>query len=74
MASSFTTTSFKSKSFTRRSALTIIAGGGALLSVGRAAAEARTGRAIYPVAVPVYQSQFVADRAGFSKTPTSNVS
>ncbi len=40
------------KSFTRRSALKIIAGGGALLSAGRASAEAKTGRAIYPVAVP----------------------
>ena len=52
--------------FTRRSALTIIAGG-ATLSAGRARAEAQSGRAIYPVAVPVYQSQFVADRAGFFK-------
>lgn len=53
--------------FTRRSALTIIAGSGALLSAGRASAEARSGRVIYPVAVPIYQSQFVADRAGFFK-------
>jgi NitT/TauT family transport system substrate-binding protein len=53
--------------FTRRSALTIIAGSGALLSAGRAFAEARSGRVIYPVAVPIYQSQFVADRAGFFK-------
>jgi NitT/TauT family transport system substrate-binding protein len=52
--------------FTRRSALTIIAGG-ATLSAGRAWAEATPGRVIYPVAVPVYQSQFVADRAGFFK-------
>jgi NitT/TauT family transport system substrate-binding protein len=52
---------------TRRSALTIIAGSGALLSAGRASAEAKLGRAIYPVAVPIYQSQFVADRAGFFK-------
>jgi NitT/TauT family transport system substrate-binding protein len=51
--------------FTRRSALTIIAGSGALLSAGRASAEAKSGRVIYPVAVPIYQSQFVADRAGF---------
>jgi NitT/TauT family transport system substrate-binding protein len=50
--------------FTRRSALTIIAGSGALLS-GRASADDKTGRAIYPVAVPVYQSQFVADRNGY---------
>jgi NitT/TauT family transport system substrate-binding protein len=53
--------------FTRRSALTIIAGGGALLSAGRAFAEDKSGRAIYPVAVPVYQSQFVADRNGYFK-------
>jgi NitT/TauT family transport system substrate-binding protein len=53
--------------FTRRSALTIIAGSGALFSAGRAFAEDKTGRAIYPVAVPVYQSQFVADRNGYFK-------
>jgi NitT/TauT family transport system substrate-binding protein len=53
--------------FTRRSALTIIAGGGAALAAGRAFAEAKEGRVIYPVAVPVYQSQFVADRAGYFK-------
>src|ERR1700674_4644174 len=53
--------------FTRRSALTIIAGSGALLSAGRASAEAKTGRVIYPVAVPVYQTQFVADRIGYFK-------
>jgi NitT/TauT family transport system substrate-binding protein len=53
--------------FTRRSALTIIAGSGALLSSGRASADDKTGRAIYPVAVPVYQSQFVADRNGYFK-------
>ena len=55
------------KSLSRRSALTIIAGTGALLSASRASAEAKAGRAIYPVAVPIYQSQFVADRAGFFK-------
>ena len=55
------------RSFNRRSALTIIAGGGTLLAAGRAFAEAKSGRAIYPVAVPVYQSQFVADRAGYFK-------
>jgi NitT/TauT family transport system substrate-binding protein len=52
--------------FTRRSALTIIAGG-ATLSARGAWAEAQPGRVIYPVAVPVYQSQFVAERAGFFK-------
>jgi NitT/TauT family transport system substrate-binding protein len=53
--------------FTRRSALTIIAGGGASMAVGRAWAEDKTGRVIYPVAVPVYQTHFVADRIGFFK-------
>src|ERR1700710_2678179 len=55
------------KHFTRRSALTIIAGTGASLAAGRARAEGKEGRAIYPVAVPVYTTQFVADRAGFFK-------
>jgi NitT/TauT family transport system substrate-binding protein len=51
---------------TRRSALTIIAGGGAAMA-GRRVARAgdMTGRAIYPVAVPVYQTHFVADRIGY---------
>jgi NitT/TauT family transport system substrate-binding protein len=53
--------------FTRRSALTIIAGCGVSIGAGRAWAEDKTGRVIYPVAVPVYQSQFVADRIGFFK-------
>jgi NitT/TauT family transport system substrate-binding protein len=53
--------------FTRRSALTVIVGGGVAVTAGRAWAEDKTGRVIYPVAVPVYQSQFVADRAGFFK-------
>jgi NitT/TauT family transport system substrate-binding protein len=53
--------------FTRRSALTIIAGGGVAMSGSRAFAEAKEGRAIYPVAVAVYQSQFIADRAGYFK-------
>jgi NitT/TauT family transport system substrate-binding protein len=52
---------------TRRSALTIVAGGAAL-ATGRAwAAEAKEGREVYPVAVPVYQTHFIADRAGFFK-------
>jgi NitT/TauT family transport system substrate-binding protein len=51
---------------TRRSALTVIAGGASLAaSPGRA--EGMSGRAIYPVAVPIYQSQFVADRVGYFK-------
>jgi NitT/TauT family transport system substrate-binding protein len=51
---------------TRRSALTIIAGGAAMAS-GNASAADVTGRVIYPVAVPIYQTQFVADRIGFFK-------
>jgi NitT/TauT family transport system substrate-binding protein len=53
--------------FTRRSALTIIAGCGASMATDRAWAEDKPGRVIYPVAVSVYQSQFVADRIGFFK-------
>ena len=49
----------------RRSALTIIAGGGTALAVGKARAEDKTGRLIYPVALPVYQTQFIADRIGY---------
>ena len=55
------------KHFTRRSALTIIAAGGASMAASRSFAEDRTGRVIYPVAVPVYQTQYVADRIGFFK-------
>src|SRR5579864_8805248 len=51
----------------RRSAVTVIAGGGAWLTAGRAWAEAKSGRAIYPVAVPLYQTHFVADRVGYFK-------
>ncbi len=51
----------------RRSALTIIAGGAALAASRVRAAEPMPGRAIYPVAVPVYQTQFVADRLGYFK-------
>ena len=53
--------------FTRRSALTVIAGGSAAMAAGRAWAEDKTGRVIYPVAVPVYQTHFVADRIGYFK-------
>ena len=52
---------------TRRSALTIIAGGGACIASGSGRADAKSGRAIYPVAVPIYQTQFVADRIGYFK-------
>jgi NitT/TauT family transport system substrate-binding protein len=37
------------------------------MAAGRARAEDKTGRVIYPVAVPVYQTHFVADRIGFFK-------
>jgi NitT/TauT family transport system substrate-binding protein len=51
---------------TRRSALTVIAGSASLAaSSGRA--EGMSGRVIYPVAVPIYQTQFVADRIGYFK-------
>ena len=49
----------------RRSALTVIGGGGAYLVAGRGRAETKGGRAIYPVAVPLYQTHFVADRVGY---------
>jgi NitT/TauT family transport system substrate-binding protein len=53
---------------TRRSALTIISGGGTALAAGHwARAAENSGRVTYPVAVPVYQTQFVADRIGFFK-------
>src|SRR6202171_504089 len=55
------------KRFTRRSAWTIIAGAGVSIAAGPARAEDKTGRVIYPVAVPVYQTQFVADRIGYFK-------
>ena len=50
---------------TRRSALTIVAGGGVAIASGRAWSEDNTGRVIYPVAIPIYQTQYVADRVGF---------
>src|SRR5471032_403585 len=53
--------------FSRRSALTIVAGASASVAVGRAWADDKAGRVIYPVAVPVYQTQFVADRIGYFK-------
>ncbi len=51
----------------RRSALTVIAGGGVAVASGAVRAADSSGRVIYPVAVPVYQTQFVADRMGFFK-------
>ena len=53
--------------FTRRSALTVIAAGGASIASGRVWAEDKPGRVIYPVAVPVYQTQFLADKLGYFK-------
>ena len=55
------------RQFTRRSALTIVAIGGASVLAGRVWADEKSGRVIYPVAVPVYQTQFVADRIGYFK-------
>ncbi len=52
---------------TRRSALTIVAGGGVAFAAGRVRAEDKAGRVVYPVAVPVYQTQFVADKIGYFK-------
>ena len=51
----------------RRAPLRVAAVGGASLAAGWVRADAISARAIYPVAVPVYMSQFVADRAGFFK-------
>ena len=51
---------------TRRSALTILAGGAAMTNRNARAAD-MTGRVIYPVAIPIYQTHFVADRVGFFK-------
>src|SRR5579872_4866090 len=51
----------------RRSTLSVIVAGGAYLTVGGTRAEGKSGRAVYPVAVPLYQSQFVADRVGYFK-------
>mgnify|MGYP002381751432 CR=1 FL=1 len=51
---------------TRRSAIQIVAGAGALATTP-ARAQAKSARAIYPVAVPIYYAQYVADRGGFFK-------
>ena len=51
---------------TRRSALTVIAGGASLVA-GATRAEDKSGRAIYPVAIPIYQTHFIADRVGYFK-------
>src|SRR5260221_6580140 len=55
------------KHFTRRSALTIIAASGASVAAGRAWAEDKTGRLIYPGAVFIKQAEFVANRIGCFK-------
>src|SRR5689334_22382937 len=51
----------------RRAALTIIAGSGAAMTAGRVRAADSEGRVIYPVAIPIYQTQYIADRIGFFK-------
>jgi sulfonate transport system substrate-binding protein len=51
----------------RRSALTIIAGGATLAAGRTRAAEPMQGRAVYPVATALYQTHFVADRIGYFK-------
>jgi NitT/TauT family transport system substrate-binding protein len=53
------------KGMSRRSLLRVVAYGGASLAATRLKAETKEGRAVYPVAIPIYQAQFVADRAGF---------
>jgi NitT/TauT family transport system substrate-binding protein len=54
-------------SINRRSALQIVVGGSAALAFGREAQAAMEGRDVYPVATPIYQAHFVADRGGFYK-------
>ena len=51
----------------RRSALTIIAGGATLAAGRTRAADPMQGRAVYPVATALYQTHFVADRIGYFK-------
>ena len=51
----------------RRSALTIIAGGATLATSRARAAEPMQGRSVYPVATALYQTHFVADRVGYFK-------
>ncbi|WP_036048975.1 ABC transporter substrate-binding protein [Bradyrhizobium sp. Tv2a-2] len=51
----------------RRTALMVVAGAGTALAGRRARAEDASGRAIYPVAIPIYQTQFIADRIGYFK-------
>jgi NitT/TauT family transport system substrate-binding protein len=53
--------------WTRRSVIRVAALAGASLPFGMARAQAKEGRVIYPVAVAIYQAQFVADRLGFFK-------
>jgi NitT/TauT family transport system substrate-binding protein len=53
--------------WTRRSVIRVAALAGAALPLGKARAQAKEGRVIYPVAVAIYQAQFVADRLGFFK-------
>ena len=53
--------------WTRRSVIRVVAAAGAALPFGAARAQTRQGTVIYPVAVAIYQAQFVADRLGFFK-------
>ena len=53
---------------TRRSMICVAGAGGLSLAFGgRARAEAKAGRVIYPTAEVAYMSQYVADRMGFFK-------
>jgi NitT/TauT family transport system substrate-binding protein len=50
----------------RRSAMTVVAGAAAQFVLPRmACAASRPGTAVYPIAVPIYQAQFVASGKGF---------
>jgi NitT/TauT family transport system substrate-binding protein len=53
------------KGISRRSLLRVVTYGSASLAAARAKADTKEGRVVYPVAIPIYQSQFVAERAGF---------
>src|SRR5215813_10171117 len=55
------------RGISRRTLLRVAAYGGASFTTTRLNAEKKEGHAVYPVAIPIYQAQFVADRAGFFK-------
>jgi NitT/TauT family transport system substrate-binding protein len=52
---------------TRRSLICVAGLGGTSLAFGKAWAQTKKGLVVYPVATPIYQAQFVADRLGFFK-------